>query len=104
MRAILYLLLCTAASLAQSETGELRLRVTDPAGLPVPSSVELVSQANQVRQTLDTDAEGALAIKRLPFGKYRLRVQRSGFAPLVEIVEVRSALPKELRVTLAVDP
>jgi carboxypeptidase family protein/TonB-dependent receptor-like protein len=89
---------------AQSETGELRLRVTDPAGLPVPSSVELVSQANQVRQTLDTDAEGVLAIKRLPFGKYRLRVQHSGFAPLVEIVEVRSALPKELRVTLGVAP
>ena len=91
-----------ATLLAQSDTGELRLKVSDQAGLPIPSSVELVSQANQVRQKLDTDSEGNLVIKRLPFGLYHLQVEHAGFAPLSNLVEIRSALPKELHVTLAV--
>jgi outer membrane cobalamin receptor len=98
------LLLCAAALLAQSDTGELRLKVSDPVGLPVPSSVELVSQANQVRQKWDTDSEGSLILKRLAFGVYRLQVGHAGFAPLSQLVEIRSAIPKELRVTLGVQP
>ena len=95
---------CSLALLAQSDTGELRLRVSDQAGLPVPGSVELVSQANQVRQKLATAGDGTLTVKRLPFGVYRLRVERPGFAPLSELVEIRSSIPKELHVTLGVAP
>ncbi len=104
MRGIATLVLCSAALYAQSDTGELRLKVSDPAGLPVPSSIELVSQSNQVRRNLDTATDGTLLVKRLPFGLYRLRVEHAGFAPLSEIVEIRSAVPKELRVTLGVAP
>jgi hypothetical protein len=101
---ILLILSCAFALVAQSNTGELRLKVTDQAGLPVPASVELVSQSNQVRQKLDTSTDGMLLVKRLPFGMYRIRVERAGFAPLSELVEIRSSLPKELRVTLGVAP
>src|SRR5579862_8660688 len=90
---------CAGALLAQSDTGELRLKVADQAGLPIPSSVELVSQANQVRQKLETATDGALVVKRLPFGVYRIHVEHAGFAPLSELVEIRSTLPKEMRVT-----
>src|SRR5579864_4993228 len=95
---------CATALFAQSDTGELRLKVTDQANLPIPSSVEIVSQANQVRQKLDTTPDGVLVIKRLPFGVYRIRVERAGFAPLSELVEIRSSVPRELRVTLGVAP
>jgi outer membrane cobalamin receptor len=95
---------CAIALLCQSDTGDLRLKVTDQAGLPIPSSVEVVSQANQVRQKLETSADGTLVVKRLPFGVYRIQVERAGFAPLSELVEIRSSLPKELRVTLGVAP
>ena len=50
MRRIILLLFCVAALFAQSDTGELRVKVTDPAGLAVPSSIELVSQSNQRSQ------------------------------------------------------
>src|SRR5262249_5226673 len=43
-------LFASAALLAQSNTGELRIQVTDHAGLPVPCTLEIVSQANQVQQ------------------------------------------------------
>ena len=89
---------------AQSNTGELRIKVTDPAGLGVKSSVQLVSEANQIRKTLLTDDVGNLVAKLLPFGVYRVEVQREGFAPFSDSVEVRSAIPAEYHVTLRIAP
>ena len=89
---------------AQSNTGELRIKVTDPAGLGVKSSVQLVSEANQIRKTLLTDDAGNLVAKLLPFGVYRVEVQREGFAPFSDFVEVRSAIPAEYHVTLRIAP
>ncbi|HEV8041418.1 MAG TPA: TonB-dependent receptor [Bryobacteraceae bacterium] len=103
LRAV-FILLCGAALFAQSDLGELRLKVTDPAGLAIPSSVELVSQSNQVRQQLQTDSDGVLAVKRLAFGVYRVRVTHEGFSTLSSLIEIRSALPKEYRVTLGLAP
>ena len=56
---------------SQSNTGELRLTVTDSSGLPLPGPVELVSDANAFRQSLDTNSAGVLVVRRLPFGSYR---------------------------------
>ncbi len=89
---------------AQSNTGELRIKVTDPAGLGVKSSVQLVSEANQIRKTLLTDDAGNVVAKLLPFGVYRVEVQREGFAPFSDSVEVRSAIPAEYHVTLRIAP
>lgn len=96
--------LLAAALFAQTDTGELRLKVTDQAGLPIPSTIELVSQSNQIRQRFDTDPDGTLVIKRLPFGLYHLQVEHAGFARLSNIIEVRSALRKDVQVTLGVAP
>ena len=89
---------------AQSNTGELRIKVTDPAGLGIKSSVQLVSEANQIRKTLLTDDVGNVVAKLLPFGVYRVEVQREGFAPFSDSVEVRSAIPAEYHVTLRIAP
>jgi hypothetical protein len=97
-------LLFAAALVAQNNTGELRLKVADPSGLPLQSSVAIVSQANQYRRSFETDPEGALTAKRLPFGIYRIELQHSGFAPFSELVEIRSAIPKVYQVTLGVAP
>jgi hypothetical protein len=102
MKTVLLLSLSWAAPLlAQSSTGELRFRVTDRTGLGMQSSVELTSQANQYHQTLVTDAAGRLIAKDLRFGMYRVEVRRPGFAPLSELLEVRSAIPLEHHVTLS---
>jgi outer membrane cobalamin receptor len=98
------LLLWVLPLCAQSNTGELRIKVTDPAGLGVKSSVQLVSEANQIRKTLLTDDAGNLVAKLLPFGVYRVEVQHEGFAPFSDSVEVRSAIPAEYHVTLRIAP
>lgn len=102
---ILATFLLSAAMLrAQSDTGELRLKVTDTTGAAVRSAVELVSEANEFRRTFDTDDAGNAEAKRLPFGIYRISVQQPGFAAFRDAVEIRSAIPREYRITLSVAP
>ena len=104
VKTCLILLLAALPLFAQSNSGELRLRVTDPAGLGVTSSVQLVSEVNQIRKSLLTDEAGNLAVKLLPFGLYRLEVQREGFAPFTDSIEIRSAIPADYHVTLRIAP
>src|SRR5271165_4814146 len=95
MNRILVVFLLVAPLFAQSNTGELRLKVTDPTGLGLRSAVSVVSEANHYRESLQTDDGGNLMVKRLPFGVYRLEVRHAGFAPASESVEIRSAAPTE---------
>ncbi len=95
------LLICFGpAAFGQSNSGELRLRVTDPSGLAVRTRVELLSEANQYRAEFDTDDLGDLTAKRLAFGVYQIRIEQKGFAPVSEDLEVRSALPMHLQIQL----
>ncbi len=90
--------------LAQPDTGELRVTITDPMGLPVPASVDLVSEVNQYRRSFDADEEGHLVAKRLPFGLYTVAARRPGFAPASALVEIRSAIPKDISLSLSIAP
>src|SRR5512141_1397285 len=94
--------LVTAGQFAQTNTGELHITVTDTAGLPLAGAVEITSESNQVHQRLETNPEGLAVAKRLPFGTYRLHIERAGFDPYTALVEIRSALPLEHRVTMAI--
>jgi hypothetical protein len=86
----------------QANMGELRLTVVDDSGLALQGAVELVSEANQVRERLQTDEQGSLTARRLPFGTYRISVTREGFAPFAGVIDIRSAVPTPYRVTLSV--
>src|SRR5260370_2749434 len=98
------MLLLTVGQFAQNNTGELLRTVVDPSGSPLESRVELVSEANQFRQSLETDVRGTLTAKRLPFGTYQVTVARDGFAAFTGLVEIRSALPTDYHVTLTLAP
>src|SRR6202049_2410504 len=103
MKRYLTLLFLTTASLwAQSNVGELRLKVTDPSGSGVKSSIGLVCEANEFRKTFVTDDSGSVAAKRLPFGVYRIQVEQQGFAPFNDSVALRSAVPAEYHIALTV--
>ncbi|MGA3213964.1 MAG: TonB-dependent receptor, partial [Terriglobales bacterium] len=95
------LLLVAIVASGQADMGELRLLVTDPSGSPVPASVELASEVNQYSRAFETNAAGRATARRLPFGLYTVTVSRTGFAAAQQLIEIRSALPKELKVKLA---
>jgi outer membrane cobalamin receptor len=98
----LSLILFAFRLLAQTEAGELRIAVSDPTGLPLPATVDLTSEVNQFRRSYQCASDGKVSAKRLPFGVYRLQVHREGFAPLSELIDVRSAVPLDRHVTLGV--
>jgi len=85
---------------SQSNTGELRIQVTDPSGLGVRCSVELVSEANQYHNTLATNEQGGLDVQRLPYGVYQLAIKQTGFADVSESIEIRSSIPAEHTIRL----
>jgi hypothetical protein len=86
--------------LAQGATGEIRVAVIDTAGLPVVTKIELTSESNQLHQRVDTDSGGRAVVSRLPDGVYHLHVQHPGFTPHAERLEIRSAVPRDVRVVL----
>ena len=86
--------------LAQSNAGELRVKVSGPDGLPLKASIELSSDALQFHRTFTTDESGEFTIRNLPFARYRLQVRRESFSTYDGGVEIRSALPLEYIVRL----
>ena len=89
---------------AQGNSGELRLKVVDPAGLRVKTTVQIVSEATLYRHTLTTNDQGTLDIQRLPYGLYQIEIEQPGFAPASETVEIHSSVPVERTVQLKVTP
>ena len=102
MRKCLLFCLFVGQLFGQSNSGVVRLKVVDPAGLGLQTSVELVSEANQFRQSYVTDQAGALVARNLPFGMYHVDAKRPGFALYSSVVEIRSAISVELRIQLSV--
>ena len=100
----LILILWAIPLFAQSNSGELRLKVLDPAGLGVRTAVQITSKANQYRSTLTTNDQGNLDAKRLRFGIYQVQIEVPGFAPVSEQAEIRSALPLDRTIRLKVAP
>jgi len=94
------LFLCALPLFGQSNSGELRLKVTDPAGLAVKTTVQIISKANDYRNTLATSDEGRLDVQRLPYGIYQLEIKQPGFARISESVDIHSSIPTEYTVQL----
>jgi hypothetical protein len=90
--------------LAQVNTGELRLRVTDASGLGLKAAVIVSCQANQYHNAFATSIDGELDIKTLAYGNYLVHAEKPGFAASTATLEVRSALPVEFAIKLAVAP
>jgi len=86
---------------AQLASGELRVAVNDATGLPVAASGVLTSDSSGTERAFETDTSGRFTFDRLPLGAYRLTVHASGFSPRTETIDVRSAVPREVRLTLA---
>ena len=98
----LLLLLTAGIAQAQSNTGDLRLKVTDPSGAPIRASVTVASDVNNFRGSSSTDESGSATFKRLAYGIYTVTIRRDGFAPFAETVEVRSATPTDFAAKLSI--
>jgi hypothetical protein len=87
---------------AQSNTGELRVKILDPNGLAVKAAAELSSDAIQFHRSFSSDEAGQVIIRKLPYGLYRLKVHQEGFATYNGLIEIRSSLPTEYAIKLGI--
>jgi len=87
---------------SQSNSGELRLRVTDQSGLGVKTPVQITSEGNQYRHILTTDDQGSLTLQCLPYGVYQLQISRTGFAEVSRSIDVHSSIPNDYMIQLKV--
>jgi len=78
--------------------------VEDAAGTPMSARAELVSQSTHTEQGVDVPSDGRYVFKNLPFGLYRLLVSRGGFRSSSELIEIRSELPRQHKVSLGIQP
>lgn len=101
--AIFLVLFVPLSFCAQVNTGEIRLSVVDPAGLGLKAMVVLSSESNQYHSEVSTDDRGFVSMKSLSYGIYQLRVEKSGFAGSTHSLEIRSAIPVEHTIKLAVE-
>jgi hypothetical protein len=101
---MILVVLFALAQFTTSQTGDLRVTVSDPAGLPLRAVIELSSDGTQVRERAETDDAGRATLRRLPFGAYRLAASAAGFATSTLSVEIRSAMPAEAQISLSIAP
>jgi hypothetical protein len=87
---------------AQSNTGELRLKITGPNAQPIKASIDLSSDATQFHRSFYADDSGLAIVRNLPFGLYRLKVHEEDFAPYDGLIEIHSALPAEYIIKLSI--
>jgi outer membrane receptor protein involved in Fe transport len=89
-----------AVSPSDVSVGEIRLQVNDPSGAGLRAIGNLTGSGTN--RTFQTDVQGAFSLSGLAFGRYELRISRSGFVSRIVTVHVNSPAPVSLKVTLLV--
>ena len=101
IKRIAILFLAGALSLAgQVNHGSLQLWVTDAAGHGMKVTVEISSEASQYRSILETDKQGQLDVRQLPYGGYTVEIRQEGFVPVTDTIAIRTSLPTRHRIQL----
>ncbi len=108
LRAAFAFVFCVALGLqayAQSGggSGSLNGTVFDPSGAVVANAtVEIHQPVSGYDRSTTTDSKGNFSFSNVPLNPYHMTVTAPGFAPYAHDVEVRSAVPASVKVSLQV--
>ena len=101
--ALLSTLICLSSNAkAQSRTyTSITGTVVDPSGAVVPgATVEIQNPVSQFQRTATTDSSGAFGIENVPFNPYHMTVTAPGFGAFAQDLDLRSAVPVSLKISL----
>ena len=84
-------------------SGSLSGTVLDPSGAVVANAtVEIHNPVSGYDRTTTTDEKGNFSFSNVPFNPYHMKVTAGGFAESAQDVEVRSAVPASVKISLQV--
>src|SRR5262250_776306 len=84
-------------------SGSIEGVVKDPSGGVVAGAkAEISYPVSGLRREASTDADGNFKFTNVPFNPYHLTVTASGFASFTQDVDVRSAVPVTLQISVKV--
>ncbi|MBV9504172.1 MAG: TonB-dependent receptor [Acidobacteriia bacterium] len=101
--AALMALLCLAKIYGQAAGGQIQVEIKDPSGGAVQASGNLENIQTGARRAFQTDSGGSYTFSDLTVGRYRLEIEKPGFAKQSVVVDVRSTGPVSRTVTLALE-
>jgi hypothetical protein len=97
-------LLCFDCVWAQSTTGSIRGRVTDPANAVVPDAkVTVISESTGISSGTTTNSSGEYQLANLNPDRYRIEIEKPGFKKLISqdvVLHVQDALKIDFAMTL----
>jgi len=93
---------CTCCvSYAQSSSGTIRGSVLDPSGAAIANAiVEIQNPVSHYSRSAQTDGQGNFQFANIPYNPYHLTVTAVGFQTGTQDVDVRSAIPIALKISL----
>jgi hypothetical protein len=78
--------------------------VSDPSGAVVPgATVRIQNPVSHFDRTATSDSSGKFSIPNVPFNNYHLTANASGFGPYVQDIDVRSTVPVNIPIHLALE-
>ena len=94
---------CGTVLKAQGNSGSIEGVVKDPSGGTIPGAkVEITNPVSGFHRETTTDTDGVFRFKNIPFNPYHLAVAATGFNSLSQDVDVRSAVPTSLQISLKI--
>src|SRR5271155_2682088 len=101
---VLPILAGSPASSAQTgNSSNVQGTVTDPSGAVVANAeVTMHNPVSGFERSATTDASGNFSFPNVPFNPYHLSVTATGFAPFAQDIDVRSSVPVNVKISLAV--
>lgn len=89
LAALVVTLVFAGGALAQTETGQVAGKVTDPSGAIVPNATVTLKSINTgVERTTTTDSSGAYSITGIQPGLYDITASASNFAPVTQRIDI----------------
>jgi Carboxypeptidase regulatory-like domain/TonB-dependent Receptor Plug Domain len=101
--AVVFCLALALEAHAQANSASLSGTVLDPSGAVVANAtVEIHNPVSHFDRSITTDSSGRFSFANVPFNPYHLSVTGTGFTPYAQDVEVRSAVPLDIKINLQV--
>ena len=97
------LLACSVGGYAQSSSGTIHGAVLDPSGAAIAgATVAILNSVSHYQVSVQANAQGVFQFANVPYNTYHLTASASGFQNAAQDVDVRSAVPVEVKVSLPV--